>query len=98
MDPVGAVAHDRTLADGGPIAPAHAGALIEEFADVALLPTCSLNMLAELLGNNDRVVSAVDRVIELVGAHLGCERLQYFLRIGGPFVHDLARRHGCPNC
>src|SRR4029077_6622702 len=50
MDPVGAVAHDGTLADAGPIAPAHAGAFIEEFADVALLPTCSLNMLAELLG------------------------------------------------
>src|SRR5262245_45160416 len=43
MNPVGAITHNRPLADGGPIAAAHAGALIEEFADVPFRPARSLN-------------------------------------------------------
>ncbi len=51
-------------------------------------------MLAQLLGDHDHVVAAIDRVVQLVGAHFRGERLQDLLRVGRPFIHDLARRHG----
>src|SRR5262245_11788553 len=50
---LGAVAHDRALADRSPIAAADAGALIEKFGDVALTPARSLDVLAELFRSEE---------------------------------------------
>jgi len=71
-----------------------AGALMDEFGDVAFAPAGILDVIAQLLRNDDGVIAAIDRIVALVGAHLGGKGFQYLARVLGPFVHDLARRHG----
>ena len=44
-----AVAHHRALADVGPFGAADAGALVDEFGDVALAPAGVLDVIAQLL-------------------------------------------------
>src|SRR5580700_3850889 len=89
-----AVTHYRALADVVPFGAADAGALIDEFGDVALAPAGVLDVIAQLLRNDDGVIAAIDRIMALVGAHLGGKGFKNLARILGPFVHDLARRHG----
>src|SRR5262249_29950542 len=79
IDAVAAVAHHGALADLGPFAAMDAGALMDESGDVGLAPLRRLQMLAQLLGNDQRVVARMDRVVPQVGAHLGSEGLQYLL-------------------
>ena len=62
--------------------------------DVGLAPAGGLQMVAKLPGDDQRVVAGPDRVVPHVGAHLGGEGFQDLLGVGGPFVHDLARRAG----
>ena len=94
IDAVAAVAHNRALADLGPFAAMDAGALVDERGDVALAPTRRLQVLAQLLGDDQRIVAGMDRVVAQVGAHLGGEGLEDLLRLRRPLVHDLARRPG----
>src|SRR5205823_5250096 len=82
VDLFGAVAHDGAFADRGPISPLYPRALEQEFGDVAFAPAGTLDRLAQLLGDDDHVVAAIDRVVQLVGAHLGGERLKDLARIG----------------
>src|ERR1700733_4297427 len=88
-----AIAHHRAFADVGPFGAADAGALVDEFGDVALGPAGVLDVIAQLLRNDDGVIAAVDRIVALVGAHLGGKSFKNLARVLGPFVHDLARRH-----
>src|SRR5580700_7753002 len=89
-----AVAHHRALADVSPFGTANAGALVDEFGDVALAPASILDVIAQLFRNDNGVIAAIDRIVALVGAHLGGKGFKDLARILGPFVHDLARRHG----
>src|SRR5262249_51829608 len=88
MNFVGPVAHDRALADVSPFAAANTGALVDEFRNVTLGPARRLYDVAQLLRDHDGIVAAVDRIMTLVGAHLGGERLENFPRVGGPLIHD----------
>src|SRR5215472_1219549 len=94
VDTLAAVAHDRALADVGPFAAAHAGALVQELCDVSLGPARALDGIAQLFRDHDRVVAAIDRVVALVRPHFRSERLQNLPRVRSPLVHDLSRRHG----
>src|SRR5262249_60488798 len=84
----GAVAPPGALADVGPFAPAYLRAFVQELSDLKLAPAGGLDVLAQLLGDYDRVVAAVDRIVALVGSHLRRERLENLLRVSGPLVHD----------
>src|SRR5713226_3196862 len=70
MDTLAAVAHDRTLSHVGPLHAADARALVQELGDVPLAPAGALDRLAQLLGDHDGIVAAIDRVVALVRPHL----------------------------
>src|SRR5262249_26514338 len=54
---IATLAHHRALAHLGPFAPAHACAGMDEAGDVSLAPSRRLQMLAQLTGNDQRVVA-----------------------------------------
>src|SRR5262245_63691584 len=92
MNFVGPVADNRAFADVSPFTAANARALVDEFGNVALGPAGRLNDVAQLFWNHDGVIPAIDRIVTLVGAHLGGEGFENLFGIGGPLIHDLPRR------
>ena len=92
---VAAVPNHSALAHLGPFAAPDTSPLVQPPVHVRAREALGRQMFAKLAGHDDRVVPRPDRVLAHVGPNFRRERFEDLLRIGRPFVHDLARGARC---
>ena len=92
---VAAVPNHSALAHLGPFAAPDTSPLVQPPAHVRAREALGRQIFAKLAGHDDRVVPRPDRVLAHVGPNFRRERFEDLLRIGRPFVHDLARGARC---